>query len=685
MADGNGMARALHIVACALALCALTAPAALADPPSVSVTLAGTIEQTHTDTASGPDAITFLSTAAGPQAVTFAADQPVPPNGAEVELTGRVADGTLAVSSATVTGPTIVVPTKNASEGNGAALADNQGTPLRSGAARRVAIVVITFAGGSATAPTYSDATLHGVLEANANSVSNYFNEQSYGAVSFTGNSNAAGDIYRVSIASNGSGCNDDGTVQHAPAWMTWGSQAAAAVGNGTGGPLAQNRYGQYTNYDHVIYVFNSQHTCGWAGLGYMPGDEVYIDNAFTLSVVAHELGHNLGVHHASTLRCVAGGLNVAFSSTNGACTSDEYGDMYDIMGQSSTNQQNAFHKLQSGWLGSSTGPRVQTITTSGSYTVGPLESSSGLDAYADLGDTFALDFRQPTGSYFDNYASNSPAIGGVQIRLVQTPGDGSPIQTQLIDTTPQTSSFADAALTQNSTFVDSTDGITIQTTDVNPLGATVHVTFGATGGPSSGGAGPTPAADTTAPSAVSSLSATVASGPVVTLAFAAATDDRGVSSYRITRDGSQIDNLSGALTSFADWTAPYGSHSYGITAVDTSGNVGPTATVSAIVSPPVPPKPSTTPGKKPATPGPSTPANKLKAHTVKVTVKIASRRSAGSKALKRRVTLTWKRVAGAKTYTVTRNGRRLTTTKTPKLVDASPPRGTLRYTVTVT
>ena len=91
-----------------------------------------------------------------------------------------------------------------------------------------------------------------------------------------------------------------------------------------------------------------------------------------------------------------------------------------------------------------------------------------------------------------------------------------------------------------------------------------------------------------------------------MTLAFAAATDDRGVSSYRITRDGSQIDNLSGALTTFADWTATYGSHLYGITAVDTSGNVGPTVTVAAIVSPPVPPKPITsiTPGKKPTTPG---------------------------------------------------------------------------------
>jgi len=680
------MARALQIAACALTFCALATPVALADPPDVSVTISGTLQRTHVDTDTGPRAVTFLSTANGPQAVTFAPDQPVPPNGAEVDLTGRLTGATLETDSVDVTGPTIAVPTTVPGDGGdgGTVLEADQGTPLASGAPRKVAIVVITFSNGAGATPPGTDAQLRGVLVSNPNSVSNYFSEQSFGAVSFTGTSNSAGDVYRVSIPADGSGCNGDST--HDPAWMTWGTQAATAAG-----------LSHTAGYDHVIYYFTSQGSCGWAGLGYMPGDEVYIDNAFSLSVVSHELGHNLGVHHASTLRCVASGANVAFTSANRACSSDEYGDMYDIMGKSATNQQNAFHKLQSGWLGTSTGPRVTTITTSGDYTVGPLEASSGVallliphvtagldsSGRSSFGSTFALDYRQPTGSYFDTFASAPLATNSVQIRLVQTPGSGSPIQTQLIDTNPQTATFADAGLTQNATFTDSTDGITIQTTDVNPLGATVHVTFGSTGdGSSTGGGSPgggtVAPPDTTPPSGVASLAASVASGPVVSLAFAPATDDRAVSSYRITRDGSQIENLAGTQTAYADWTATYGSHTYGVTAVDASGNAGPMATVVAVVSPPVPPKPST---KSPTTPGsdPGTSRTRITAHSVKVTVK------AVTKAGKRRVTLSWKKVAGARKYAVTRNGRSFRTTSAVTLVDTSPPRGTLRYLVTVT
>lgn len=662
------MAKVRNLTACALALCALTAPAALADPPDVAATISGTLERTHEDTASGPRPITVLSTASGPQVVTFAADQPVPPNGAEVELRGRVKGMTLEASSATITGPTIAVPTTAPAAG-GDGVTDQQGTPLASGTPRTVAIVVITFSGS--VAPSYTDAQLQGVLVSNASSVSNYFNEQSYGAVSFKGITNPVGDVFHATIAADGSGCGSN-------MWQTWGSEAAAVVGSST-----------INLYDHVIYVFNSHGTCGWAGLAYMPGSEVYIDNAFTLSVVAHELGHNLGVHHAAALRCTSGGQNVAFSSTAYACTPSEYGDPFDIMGSSTTNQQNAFHKLQSGWLGSAAGPRVQTITASGDYTVAPLESSSGValllvphvttgviaptSPSTTLGDTFALDFRQPTGTWFDAYAPGSAAVTGVQIRLVQTPG-GSANQTQLIDTTPLTSTFADAALTQGSTFTDATDSITITTTDVNPLGATVHVTVAGSGGGSGGGTGggTTPPPDTTPPSSVSNLTATVASGPVVSLAFGAATDDQAVSSYRITRDGSQIDNVGGSSTTYGDWTATYGAHSYGVTAVDSAGNVGPTATIAVVVAAPAPPTTTKPPTTKPPTGlGPRA--------RVKVTVKIV-----GTSARDRRALLSWTRVAGARAYVVSRNGHRLRSTTARTLVDTRPPRGKLLYVVTV-
>jgi Gametolysin peptidase M11 len=625
----------------------------MADPPDTGVTVSGTLERTHEDTANGPNPITVLATPSGPRIVKFAPDQPVPPNGAQVQLQGSLKGTTFEASSATLAHLTLAVPTTVAADGgNGqTAVGANQGTPLASGTPRSVAIVVITFAGGAP--PAYSDAFLQGVLVSNSNSVSNYFSEQSYGAVSFRGLTNAAGDVFHATIAADGSGCNS--TTSNTAGWPTWGSQAQAAVGAST---LAR--------YDHVIYVFNSHNTCGWAGLGYMPGREVYIDNAFQLSVVAHELGHNLGVHHASSLRCIAGGQPVAFSTVSGACSSSEYGDPYDIMGNSATNQQNAFHKLQSGWLGGTSGGRVKTITASGDYTVTPLEQSSGVALLlvpnvtgGAIGQDFALDLRQAYGSYFDAFAAGSPATAGVEIHLVQTPGSGSPIQTQLIDTTPQTSTFNDAALVPGATFSDSTDRITIQTLSVDPLvGATVRVTLG-----------DAPASDTTPPTAVSNLAATVASGPEVTLSYAAAADSGGVASYRVTRDGAPIATLGSSSTSYPDWTPSYGTHTYGVAAVDQAGNVGPTTTVAAVVPAPPPPPPTT----------PTTPAPKLgvKIPAAKVKAKIVKGRGS-----KRRVLLSWRPVAGVRSYLVLRNGQQLTVTRKHKLVDNAPPHGKLRYVV---
>jgi Gametolysin peptidase M11 len=646
------MPRLGRFIVSAILLCAFAAPVAIADPPGSTTTVSGTLERTHEDTATGPRPITVLSTSAGPQLVHFAPGEPVPPNGAELRLHGRVNGGTMEADSATIIGPTVAVPTTAPADGGDGKtpVASNQGTPLAVGTPRSVAIVVITFAGGAP--PAYTDAYLKGVLIGNPDSVSNYFSEQSYGAVSFQGLNDPSGDVYHATIAANGSGCNSTPT----PGWTTWGSQAQAAVGAST---LAR--------YDHVIYVFNSGRTCGWAGLGYMPGREVYIDNAFQLSVVAHELGHNLGVHHASSLRCIAGGQPVAFSTVTGACTSSEYGDPYDIMGMSATNQQNAFHKLQSGWLGSD---RVKTITASGDYTVTPLEQASGVALLlvphvtgGVIGQDFALDLRQTYGSYFDAFAAGSPATAGIQVRLVQTPG-GSPIQTQLIDTTPQTSTFNDAALVPGATFSDSTDHITIQTLSVDPLvGATVRITLG-----------DAPASDTTPPTAVSSLAATVASGPEVTLSYGAAADSGGIAAYRVTRDGAPIATLGSSATSYPDWTPSYGPHTYGITAVDVAGNVGPTATVTVVVPAPPPPTPPTATTPKP---GVKTPAAKLEKPATKVKAKIVKGRGS-----KRRVLLSWRPVAGVHTYLVLRNGHKLTVTRKHELVDNAPPHGRLRYVV---
>lgn len=648
------MPRLIKLIACSFALLAFAVPAALADP----VTLSGTLEVTHEDTPGGPVPITVLSTADGPQVVTFAPDQPVPPNGAELDVRGNVTGDTLAATSVEVTGPSLAVPGTTAADGAAA-----QTTT----AARTVAIVVITFANG--TVPAYSDATLRGVLVSNSNSVSSYFSEQSWGRVAFSGITNPGGDIFRVSIASN---------PTSACAWATWGTQADAAVGRSLAG------------YNHVIYVFNSGGLCGFAGLAYMPGSKVYVDNAFQLSVVAHELGHNLGVHHAAALRCHVGSTVVAFANTANACTSSEYGDPYDIMGQSATNQQNAFHKYQSGWLGPANGARVQTITQTGDYTVGSSEQANGMalllipgvtagsnpgNGGGTLGQYFALDLRQTYGTYFDAFAAGSPATAGIEIHLVQKPGTTPLLQTQLIDTTPLTSSFADAPLVPGATFVDATDNISIRLVSIDPLvGATVHVTIGIASAP----------IDSTPPSAVSDLSAAIAGGPVVSLSFGAATDAGGVASYEIDRDGVKLTALAPGVTTFDDWGASPGTHTYSVIAIDVAGNQSVPATVVAEVPAPVALVPET-PDVTPAVVEPVVPATREPAVTVPTRTRNATHvtsRVLARHGKTRRVLVSWKRVTGMRRYTVLRNGHRVGVTRDRTLVDRAAPRGALRYVV---
>jgi hypothetical protein len=50
----------------------------------------------------------------------------------------------------------------------------------------------------------------------------------------------------------------------------------------------------------------------------------VYLNGAMAISVIAHEIGHNLKPWHAGTLRC---GSNVVYG---GSCTRTDYGDPFD-------------------------------------------------------------------------------------------------------------------------------------------------------------------------------------------------------------------------------------------------------------------------------------------------------------------------------------------------------------------
>ena len=120
---------------------------------------------------------------------------------------------------------------------------------------------------------------------------------------------------------------------------------------------------------------------------------------------------------------------------------------------------------------------------------------------------------------------------------------------------------------------------------------------------------GPPPAPDTQAPSIPTNLQATVVSSTQINLSWTASTDNVGVTSYRVYRNGTQIASLS--TTSYSDTgLSPSTTYSYSVAAVDAAGNVSlQSSSVNGTTQ--NPPSPDTTP--------PSTPTN-LSATTISST-----------------------------------------------------------------
>ena len=78
----------------------------------------------------------------------------------------------------------------------------------------------------------------------------------------------------------------------------------------------------------HVVVV-NIYDSCGYAGLGSQEGNAINL-RSFGTTTLIHELGHNFGYRHSSTMFCKSSDYTT-FNSTN--CSVEEYGDLRDLMG----------------------------------------------------------------------------------------------------------------------------------------------------------------------------------------------------------------------------------------------------------------------------------------------------------------------------------------------------------------
>jgi chitodextrinase len=496
--------------------------------PRRSVTVKGTLEVRHADDFGHGHSQHWytLRTAKGRLALDVSGNELESLGGATLRVTGRQFGKTLKAG------------------GKGSVKVVSSSTVVAGPQTKNVLVIMFTFSNNS-TQP-WTQTYANGVVFTNSSSIAAYYNEQSYGQLTMTGTVTPW-----LSIPNDNTSCQ----------YGAWASAANTA---------AQNAGFTLSNYTNYVYAFPNTGSCGWAGLAYLPGSQSWTNGELDLRVVGHELGHNFGVHHANSYSCSVGGSRVWLADPAN-CSSSEYGDPFDIMGSSSTRHADNFHLAQFGFFGAGD---KQDVTASETYSLGVVDQSASAPkvlrvARGATGWYFYLEYRQPFGAYFDNFGPTDPAVNGVTIRMGYD--YSSLTQSQLLDATPATSTYADAPLAVGRSVTDPTSNVTFTNVSESSSGAVVNISWGT---------------DTLKPTMPGNFQATSVSAASVGLSWTGSSDNVGVAGYRVFRAGNTIPLVTTTSTSFTDTgLSSATTYSYTVVAYDAANNVSDPASASATTS----------------------------------------------------------------------------------------------------
>ncbi|MFS0700174.1 hypothetical protein AB6N24_09410, partial [Cellulomonas sp. 179-A 4D5 NHS] len=250
----------------------------------------------------------------------------------------------------------------------------------------------------------------------------------------------------------------------------------------------------------HVAVYFPRYAACPWAGLATLRGSMILLNGVPWLDVLAHELGHNLGLGHANRAVCTADGQRVPLS---GSCTNEEYLDYADVMGIGMggrpTGSLNSALATSLGLVDVRTAGTTATVVD-----LAPLGGAQGVRALripVGLGELF-VDFRPAVGR-----DTRYSAWAGVQVHLRKVDSQGIPTS-QLLDLQPAAGTFVTPQLGSAGWEVPGT-GRTLRITALDAGRARVELT-----GQGDVVPGPTPAPP--APTAVTgAVVVTGGGGPV--------------------------------------------------------------------------------------------------------------------------------------------------------------------------
>jgi hypothetical protein len=363
-------------------------------------------------------------------------------------------------------------------------------TPIQ----KKIAVILLNFQDDT-TQPRTVESTRAAIFT-NTNSVNAFYKENSFDTWSLIGRDNVIGDVFGwYTVPYTKSDCSSTAMAN----WRASANAQAKAAGHDLS-----------SGYDVIAYVFPDSVACSFGGqassIGGRPAwvmGRAYDDNNF-VKLIGHEFGHSFNLMHANALRCNSS--SGVLSSIGPYCVSYAYFDLYDIMGfyPNPLRHLNVYHKAQTGSTGTNFIPpaKIQTVTSSGTYTIEPVEKvSQGIQALAipktysyklsgytgttTINGYYYVEFRQPYGR-LDYFPTTDPAVNGVMIYLGGN-YNGTAQYSQAIDTTPGSGAFSsyysadlkDAALGIGKTFQDPYANISITVKSVAATGATVDVSLG--------------------------------------------------------------------------------------------------------------------------------------------------------------------------------------------------------------